>query len=109
MTRPYEKIPQGILLRVYLTPHSQKERISGFVADADGELYLKTYVNAVPEDNKANVALIKLLAKRIGVAASHIEIVAGFQSRRKKVLLRGVAEEKMLEFIELNNEKALSG
>ena len=42
-------------------------------------------VKAEPIDNKANEALIKLLARHFGVAPSTVEIVRGCLSRRKIV------------------------
>lgn len=100
MALPFEKTQQAIVLRVYLTPHSRKERLAGFIVDARGEMYLKAYVHAVPEDNKANVALVKLIAKSFAIAVSCVEIISGFQSRRKKVLLQRVSEEHVLTVIE---------
>ena len=45
----------------------------------------RVYVTSVPEDGKANKAVIKLLAKEFGVAKSKFEIISGETSRDKMV------------------------
>ena len=41
------------------------------------------WVTAQPENNKANMACVKLLAKYLNVSSSRLEIVCGFTSRHK--------------------------
>lgn len=61
------------------------------MADAAGRMLLKARVRAVPEDGKANAALLKLLAKTIGVPKSAVTLVAGHTSRVKTLRLTGDA------------------
>lgn len=79
----------GLRVPVRLTPKASRDRIDGVVAEADGTLVLKAAVTAVPEDGKANAALIKLLAKAWRVPKSAITIVAGATDRRKILHLSG--------------------
>lgn len=72
-----------IPLRV--TPNAPKEAVEGWMEDAHGERWLKVKVTCVPEDGKANAAVIKLLAKRWKIAPSSLELVAGQTSRYKRV------------------------
>ena len=79
----------GIELHVRLTPKSARDVIEGVGTAADGSSHLKARVRAVPEDGKANKALVRLLAGEIGVPASTIELVAGATARLKTLRLTG--------------------
>lgn len=52
-------------LRVRLTPSGGRDAIDGVETDAEGQAYVKARVTAVPEDGKANKALIALLSKTL--------------------------------------------
>lgn len=80
---------EGWELVVRLTPKASHTKIGDIAADADGQIYLKVYVTAVPEDNKANKALIVLLAKTLHIPKSSIHIISGLTDRRKVVWLEG--------------------
>jgi uncharacterized protein len=54
----------------------------------DGVLQAK--VTTPPVDGKANKALCKLIAKRVGVAPSRVSVVRGEKSREKVVRVEGV-------------------
>lgn len=58
---------------------------------------LQARVSAPPVDGKANVALRKLVAKRLGVAPSKVSVVRGEKSRDKLVRIEGVDEATALE------------
>jgi uncharacterized protein (TIGR00251 family) len=77
MTRQQE--PTSIL-KVRVQPKASRNRIEGFLGDT-----LRVSVTAPPEDGKANQALIALLADRLDVARSRLEIVRGHASRDKLV------------------------
>jgi uncharacterized protein YggU (UPF0235/DUF167 family) len=51
-------------------------------ADADGELTI--YVPERAVEGKANEAVVKLLAKHLGVPRSRLELVSGATSRVKR-------------------------
>lgn len=51
----------------------------------DGRAVVKVWVTAVPEDGKANKAVVALLAKALGVAKSRVEIMRGETGRDKLV------------------------
>lgn len=75
-------MPELIKLRV--TPNARQERIVE-EQDENGEIIYKVYVTVVAEDGKANKAMIKLLAKYLGVAKSSLIIIKGETSRKKIV------------------------
>ena len=74
-----------IRLLIKVTPKASADRIQGW---AEGGV-LKVSVTAVPEDGKANKAVIALLAKRLKLPKSALIIASGETSRRKTLLIDG--------------------
>ena len=91
MKRPYSLRYKGVLLLVRLTPNASANRIEGLMDRADGECRLKVKVSVVPENGKANKALIKLLSKKLGYPQCDFELVSGFTDRNKNILITGDA------------------
>lgn len=60
---------------------------------------LKVRVAAPPVKDKANKALIKLLAKALGVSNSQVEIVSGHKARRKTVQVRGIDADAVSDLV----------
>jgi uncharacterized protein (TIGR00251 family) len=89
-------IAGGVRLAVKLTPKASRNKIEGLVCDGDGLEMLKVSVTAVPEDGKANKALIDLLAKSWKIAKRSIQIVSGATDRRKILTIEGDAEDLRL-------------
>jgi len=58
-------------------------------------------VRSAPEDGKANEALCKLIADKLGVAASKARLIAGAKSRLKQVAVTGEPGELMARLSEL--------
>jgi uncharacterized protein (TIGR00251 family) len=75
-------------LRVRLTPRAGTNRIDGLEQAPDGA-HVRVRVRAVPEDGKANTALMELLAEAIGVPKSSLSIASGAASRLKTVRIAG--------------------
>ena len=46
---------------------------------------VKVKIREVPEDGKANIAVIAILAKELKIAKSNIKIISGFTNSHKKV------------------------
>lgn len=90
---PFAVVAGGLRLFVRLTPKASRDRIDGPAAAAEGGTVLKAMVTAVPEDGKANAALIKMLAKEWRLPKSAFEIVAGATDRRKTVFISGDGAE----------------
>ncbi|MEE2526974.1 DUF167 domain-containing protein [Hyphobacterium sp. HN65] len=78
-------VPSGLQLTVRLTPNASADRIEGWIDGSDGESWLKVRVRAIPEDGKANTALIKLLAKQAGLAKNRLTLVRGHSHRLKTI------------------------
>ena len=76
---------------VRLTPRSAVERVEGVV---DGALKVRVMAPAV--EGAANTALIRVVADELGIARSDVRIVAGATSRRKLVVVDGIAVEAVV-------------
>ena len=75
-------------LKVRVYPGSSRNAVA-WSADQG----LKVWVTAAPEDGKANAALLKLLADRLGIPRSGIRIIRGQRSRNKVLRLEGLTTE----------------
>ncbi len=87
-------MPSGsdrLVLRVRLTPRGGRDRVEGWIDNPSGRV-LKVRVAAPPVDGQANAALIRLLAKSLGVAKSAVAITAGQTARIKTVAIEGDPE-----------------
>ena len=82
-----------IRLTIRLTPSGGRDAIEGIETDAAGTRYLKARVRAVPEDGKANKALIELVAKRFGVPKSAVSVISGETARKKILRIDGNPED----------------
>ena len=79
----------GVVLTVRLTPRGGRDAIDGIERLADGRSVVKARVRAAPSAGEANAALVRLLAKSLGVAARDVSIVAGPAARIKRINIRG--------------------
>jgi uncharacterized protein (TIGR00251 family) len=93
VSNPWQATDDGLLLTVRLTPKGGRDRLDGIVLDADGRPAIKVRVAAPPVDGAANVALIKLLAKELGVPKSSIRFVSGETARIKRLHIAGNSAE----------------
>lgn len=80
-----EATSDGCRLLVRLTPKSSRDAIEEIELLADGRSCLKARVRAVPEKGKANQALLKLLAGKLGLPISALAISSGSASRLKTI------------------------
>ena len=71
-----------LIFDIKIMPNSGKQE---FVLDKNNKL--KCYLKNLPEKNKANFELIKLLAKKLKITQNEIRIVSGSISRYKKIEL----------------------
>lgn len=78
MTRVY-------IIAVRLTPKASSDRVGETRKLPNGNDQLMMYVTAPPNDGKANEAMLRLLAKHLGVATSRLTIMHGQTNRNKLV------------------------
>ncbi|MFI4955002.1 MAG: DUF167 domain-containing protein [Gammaproteobacteria bacterium] len=72
-------------LQIKLTPNSSSNRIVVDDESSANVMSLKIYVTAVPEDGKANAAMLKLLADHFHLPKSSFKLVRGQKNRNKVV------------------------
>ncbi|MBM3632850.1 MAG: DUF167 domain-containing protein [Alphaproteobacteria bacterium] len=80
---------RGWELLVQLTPKASQSKLGEVCRDANGQNYLKVYVTAAPEDNKANKALLNLLSKEFQIPKTNLLILSGQTYRRKVIWFGG--------------------
>ncbi|HRY02250.1 MAG TPA: DUF167 family protein [Beijerinckiaceae bacterium] len=86
---PWRATADGLSLVVRLTPKGGRDAIDGLETMSDGKAVLKARVRAVPEDGKANAALVELLAKALRVPRSAVSVATGQTSRVKTLEISG--------------------
>jgi len=64
----------------------------------DGVLVAR--VSAAPIEGKANRALCKLIAKRVGVAPSKVSVVRGGKARDKTVRVEGLDTASVMDVLD---------
>lgn len=68
----------GVVIAVKATPKASSERI-----DTGGDP-IRVYVTAPPDKGKANAAVVKLLAKALGLPKSRLTLIRGETARDKQ-------------------------
>jgi uncharacterized protein (TIGR00251 family) len=86
----------GLLLFLKVTPNASRDEIGEVVADVDGQGQLVVRVRAVPEKGKANKAVVKLIAKKLGCRASAVEVLKGDTSRQKQICIADLSEKELM-------------
>jgi uncharacterized protein (TIGR00251 family) len=87
--RPWVVSKDGLSLTVRLTPKGGRDAIDGIEEHADGRCVLKVRVRAAASESEANAALVRLLAKTLGVAPRAVSLVAGETARIKRLRIDG--------------------
>lgn len=72
-------------IRVRVQARAGSDELVGF---RGGVLWVR--VSAPPVDGRANRALCRLIARRVGVAPSRVSIIGGERSREKLIEVAGV-------------------
>jgi uncharacterized protein (TIGR00251 family) len=89
--RPWAVTADGLILAVRLTPKGGRDAIDGIEAGADGKPVLKVRVRSAPSDGEANDALVRLIAKVVGVPPRAVNLISGHTSRLKRLKIDGPA------------------
>jgi len=75
--------PEGLVFKIFVQPKASKNMIAGLYGDA-----LKIKLTAPPVEGAANKMCLKFLAKCLKVPLGSLEIISGYSSRTKRILLR---------------------
>ena len=86
---PWRSEAGGLILSVRLTHNGGRDAIEGIAQLADGQCVLKARVRAPAHEGEANAALVKLIAKELGVPSRDVRLVAGLSARVKRVKIVG--------------------
>ena len=78
---PLVRRPDGVGLKVRLTPRAARPRIGPVAVGDNGAAFLKVSVTAVPEAGKANAQMIGMLAKAWRLPKNAFRLAAGSTSR----------------------------
>lgn len=81
---PFATIP------VRVVPRSAREGVAGFEGGV-----LRIRLNAPPVEGRANEALVRFLAKALGVPKRNIVLLSGDKGRNKVVRVDGVTPEAL--------------
>ena len=78
---------------IRVTPRSARPGIGGWRAGADGREELEVRVAEAPADGAANAAVVRLLAKALGISRSELSIISGQTARHKRLAIPFEASE----------------
>ena len=80
----------GATLRVRVSPRASRDEVAG---ERDGALVVR--LTAPPVEGQANAALLRFLARRLGVAPSTLSVARGAKGRDKVLLVAGARAEEL--------------
>ena len=78
----------GVLVNVHAQPGARRNAVIG-----EREGAVRVAVTAPPDKGKANAAILDVLAEALGLRPSQLLLVSGETSRRKRILLTGIAPD----------------
>jgi uncharacterized protein len=84
----------AIAFTVRVIPRSSRSEIVG-----ESEGAVKVRLSSPPVHGAANVELVKLFAKELGIAKSAVTIVSGERSKTKRLRIDGVTAERLLSVV----------
>ncbi|MBP2299886.1 DUF167 domain-containing protein [Azospirillum picis] len=88
-TAPFEPVGDGLRVALRVTPKASRNAVTGVADAVGGGRVLKVAVTAVPENGKANEAVIKLLSKAWKLPKTSLTVVAGATDRNKILHVAG--------------------
>lgn len=77
--------PGAVRISLRVIPRARRNVVEGFL---DGVLRVR--VTAAPQDGSANQAVVKLLAKQLGLPRSSVALIRGAKSRDKVIEISGL-------------------
>ncbi|MFZ0095117.1 MAG: DUF167 family protein [Pseudolabrys sp.] len=86
---PWSLTANGVTLTIRLTPKGGRDAIDGVEVMSDRRTVLKVRVRAAPSEGEANAALIRLIAKAMGVPPRNVVLAAGATGRLKRLMISG--------------------
>lgn len=93
-----ETTERGLIVALRVQPKASAERIGGTHGHA-----LKIAVTAPPDKGKANEAVIRLVAKTLGIAPSSVELLSGHTGKDKRILLPPTVSRDKIDALATQN------
>jgi uncharacterized protein len=87
-------------LKVRLQPRARRDEILG---ERGGALLVR--LTAPPVEGRANEALCRLLARRLGVAPTSVTLIRGARSRDKVVRVEGLSSAEIVTALGLHQQE----
>jgi hypothetical protein len=87
---PIKETKQGVIFDVLVQPRASKNEIMG---NQDG--FLKIRLTSPPIEGKANKLCLTILAEKLKVNKSLVEIIKGDKSRRKTVKVKHITKKEV--------------
>lgn len=91
--------------KVRVTPGAAADRVGGEWTGPHGERRLIVRVAARAHDGQANAAVVKLLARALGLRAADLRILAGAGSRNKTIAAVGDCSSGLGALADLKNRE----
>jgi uncharacterized protein (TIGR00251 family) len=93
---PYlQETRDGVILRVKVQPRASRDEVTGVHGDA-----LKVRIAAPPVEGAANIRLVMVLAKKLGVSRGQLELRTGSTSRLKAIAIQGISADEVRRRLE---------
>jgi uncharacterized protein (TIGR00251 family) len=93
---PYlQETRDGVILRVKVQPRASRDEVTGVHGDA-----LKVRIAAPPVEGAANIRLVMVLAKKLGVSRGQLELRTGSTSRLKSIAIQGISAAEVRRRLE---------
>ncbi len=80
----------GATLRVRVSPRASRDELAG---ERNGALVVR--LSAPPVEGQANAALVRFLARHLGVAPSTLSVARGAKGRDKVLIVAGARAEEV--------------
>lgn len=90
MSRPATTAP-SCRIAVKATPNARADEIRGVVGDV-----LQVRLKAPPVDGKANEALVRFIAERLGLPRTAVSLAHGATGRNKLLEISGIARDEAI-------------
>ncbi|MBA4749601.1 MAG: DUF167 domain-containing protein [Alphaproteobacteria bacterium] len=89
----WEELGYPKTIHVRVTPKASRNEICLDTLET-GDKRLRVYVTTVPEDGKANKAVLALIAKTLSLSKSSLKIIQGETTRDKVIAINALPPQK---------------
>ena len=90
------RMNKGVVVDVRVTPRASVSEIVGWT-----DSVLRVRLQAPPIEGRANFALVRLLARKLDLSPSNIEVIGGATARTKRLLIQRLSLDEVRERLAL--------